>query len=253
MLVKLNTVLKTAIYGVESDDPQELLESQDSAMFQVFMEIRKHIDKYLVFGPCNSKVAAQAKDFMYNKSSRFFNITPAVLRAEGAVLSSAKMHELKIHSDQPKKRAFSLREMALDGLISATGTCETYAVLGAVLLSRQYDVEISLENIHSDLQHTYLKIHTLPHEYIFDFWSDVMVRHGDWMNWNQAVDYEFRYTKRSTFSLLAERVPLHALDNIALELHSSENLHRRSTFLQSINTTLWDILKDEPDDLIIKR
>lgn len=229
--MNLNNLIRLAI--ARAPQAEQKIHIQEQLMSQVYKEVQKEVEECLLYGPCNSRIADAAR-LQYSFFSRSL---PAYKLRSAASCSKSLLYERIKSENYPAMvddhRA--LDSLALQGFWAGTGTCETYATLGAIFLAQKYQVAVSIENIHSDLIHTYLRVHTKPVEYIFDFWTNSMVRYGDWIDWNEAVDYEYRHTPSAHFSFLAEEIQKQTLDDIYFTMYTKDHLDRRKEHLDEVN------------------
>lgn len=200
----------------------------DDLMYDVFDEIKKQLRNVLCFGPSNSILAEKLKSRMLYEP-RFFNYKPSEENLVNAIRSQQKIDD----ELPPKLGSIDLEEMFLSGFISGTGTCEIFAIVAAVLLCSQYDVEVSIINIHSDLVHTFLKIHTNP-AYIFDYWADFMIREYDWTSWNECHEPCYHYRPGVVFKPLMSSVPKGKLTKIAQFMEDEALISKREKHIESI-------------------
>ncbi len=208
---------------------------QEEIMHRIYADVQREVEGWLIFGPCNTR-AAEAQRL---GSMRYKLFYPELKHRSIANCSSSLLFDRIMNETYPKEPTPNkLCNIALRGIWSGTGTCETYAILGAIFLAQKFQVAVSIENIHSDLTHTYLKLHTEPQEYIFDFWSNGMIRYGDWVDWNESVDYEYRHQEATTFSYLAEQVPYEELNNILSIITKKEHIATRQAHLKQVDLTM---------------
>ena len=240
----LDLFLQESIGIIPPHHPHSVNKRLLEIMHKIYTDIKQRVDHSLAFGPCNSHFAEKIKGVIYSRKELFFTHSPEALKAIAAIRSKDKLsNDIREGSYIENEDLF--KNIAFKGFLSATGTCETYAVLGALYLSQLYDVNITIENLHSDSTHTYLRLHTCYHDYIFDFWSDACVRYGNWIDWNESVNYEYRYTKSTRFSLLAAPPKPEILIEIAAEMHSSDMTAAREKHIHNIRSITWGTVDKE--------
>ncbi len=208
---------------------------QNIIMNEIYEKIQNDVDQCLLYGPSNARYIHKqhSLSFFSLQQKKFFLNTSAASHSRMELTKRIRNRSYSFEADQSE-----IKKLALEGFWSATGTCETYAILGAMYLMKQYEVDVSIENIHSDLTHTFLRVHTEPDEYIFDFWSRAMIRYGDWVEWNETIDYEYRYTRNARFSLWAEKISPSVLSDISMTLNADEHGIRRMAHLRWVNASL---------------
>lgn len=212
-------------------------------MYSIFQDVMNDVNACLCFGPCNSKVAEKIKNQSVEPTFSFFR--PALPfqpkstnehQAAQAIFSYSRLYSYDLGASRNTNDLTHLVSIALQGFLSGTGTCETYAILGAYYLRQKYHFEVSIENIHSHLTHTYLVVHANP-DYIFDFWSGILVRHGNWSEWNEAVNTEYAYRSGVTrFSAVAQCIPGTFLNTFSDLFTDDENIRLRESHVDLIHS-----------------
>lgn len=204
-------------------------------MYDLFEEIKREVHQCLIYGPCNSRAVQKLQYELWQAEAS--QRAPQIKEPHTLSTILARSFWSKNISSSQTDLLDKLTDIAVQGFISGTGTCEAYAVIGAIFLKRKrlHKVEVSIESIHSDLSHTYLIVHTDEKDYIFDFWSDAVLIKGNWIEWNEAIAYEYRYHKDVYFSKLASNISDHTISIIYERMMSEANQHARQQNVNAIN------------------
>lgn len=157
----------------------------------LFKEISVEVDRIMAFGPCNKPLTEDAANVFFSNKRGFFKAQ--YNEEEKAVLPAVIANHLMLNQnkDSDADAYAAYQEKLLRAYLYATGTCESFSILGAYLLALKYEVDLSIETIITQGAHTYIRLHTKP-EFIFDFWSPTFGEYKDSISWNESVDYTYR-------------------------------------------------------------
>jgi hypothetical protein len=201
---------------------------------KLFERITEQVNSILSFGPSNKNIAEKtANVYFYRRKNKFFlaNYTVQEIKTLPAVISSA----LKFY--EPKYIASSAldeqRNLLKQAFLYATGTCESFAIVGAYYLSLIYDVELTIETIYSRESHTYIRLHTKP-EFFLDFWTPSCGLYNNSFQWNTSVDNSYMRTKKSRFH---SDISLNSLQiqELVVEFFNPENILQREIHLAKVH------------------
>ncbi|WP_131781249.1 hypothetical protein [Legionella gresilensis] len=215
-------------------------------MSEYFTRLKKKVDKVLLFGRANSPIAERVASLYYINNDRnknqFFpvnysqselDVLPAVI-ADSLRLSDKEQRNVQ-KTIEPFARYSKYFENAY---LYGTGTCETYAIVGAYFLMVEFvDVELSIETLYSDQSHTYIRVHTTP-EYIFDFWGNFLCEYTDTPTWNECVGECYPRNDKSrtkTVITFSDREQLITLGN---DIFSEKNKERRLKIFNQVERLL---------------
>ncbi|KTD34029.1 hypothetical protein [Legionella israelensis] len=174
----LNSILES----LQNDEKADFLAS-------LFATLQKEVNDILKFGACNNEIAEKTANVYYTrKKNKFFAVH--YKKDEMAALPAVIANDLCLTDSHTSKTDIDYKEILREAYLYGTGTCQSFAIVGAYVLAKKYEVNLSIETIFSYESHTYIRLHTQP-EYIFDFWSPVACAYDDTINWNESVNYAY--------------------------------------------------------------
>ncbi|MCL9683853.1 hypothetical protein [Legionella maioricensis] len=206
-------------------------------MYEQFLRLKEKVDEVLLFGPCNSDAAEEAKKVYYSRRDKqgqrpFFSpqYRKDKLDALPAVIASSL--SLSTAPQTMGKPAEVYEHFFKLAYLYGTGTCEFYAIVGAYFLATEFDVELSIETIYSEQSHTYIRLHTSS-EFAMDFWSPMLCLYTDTISWNEF--FGSRYM-RDAGSEIKQHIRLNKEELLAMgkRVFSEENTELRLHLIEEV-------------------
>lgn len=218
-------------------------------LYNLFQDLNTELKKILIFGPCNTALAHKTNDLyhFFKRRNTFFpiHLQNDELAILPTVFAQNQLYANEVIDKDDKKETAKLYERYLQlALHYGTGTCEFFAIAGAYLLAKKYDINLSIETIFSEESHTYIRLHTHP-EYILDFWSEMVCEYNDEITWLEVLGQNYQRRKATYKTELI----LNSNELIAMgeRIFTEENARIRSQTLHAIKDKVTQFIESIPE------
>lgn len=214
-------------------------------LYKLFLEINAEVKQILLYGPCNTPRVQKANNLCHalKNQGKFFPIH--FQKNELSALPTVFAQNLLYSApNEDKEKAEDIYENYLQlAQQYGTGTCEFFSIVGAYLLAKKFDINLSIETIFSRESHTYIRLHTQP-EYILDFWAEMVCEYHDEITWLEVLGPDY-HLKDATYKT---ELTLRSNDLIAMgeRVFTETNARIRSETLDYIKNKVEQFFYSMP-------